>query len=332
MRFCSNQRRICNYWWKRYSVLRILKRKEHKDTQIFDYDPEYIHDEARINTDIGRVMLFSFKDFRLYDINGILLCETIIPDSEKVYDQQYSKKSGNLAIIYKDALRIYSGEDGTLLFEKINLQSTFYAPYGISILEQNGSLSVIDLDTLEVLSEFQSGGTFAAFCGMVVDTDFLDSRELIGATKNGDNYLFIISDGMTGVLYNNKGESLFDVSTGAQSEAFFTENEVIISPQHGTPAAYSLKTGKKIRDLEKDAYLTYVTQMGEYVVSEYITMNAERFAILLDGTNLQSLAYLPQLTDISGDKLLFNYRMGVLRESRIYSIDELKNIAIGGGF
>ena len=110
-------------------------------------------------------------------------------------------------------------------------------------------------------------------------------------------------------------------------EEFFTDRLRITSPLHGTPVAYDKDTGELVSELESRAYLTYVTQVGEYVITEYITAEAERYGLLLDG-NCQTLAYLPWLCDVTNDgRLIFDDMLGNLRESRIYSIEELIALA-----
>jgi hypothetical protein len=270
-------------------------------------------------------MLFSHESFRLYDADGRLRNETRIPDAARIYDQQYSESSGNLAVLYRDALRIYSGRTGEPLFEKDGLLSTFYAPYGVSVLDRDGTLRLIDLDTAGVSETAEAEGGFAAFCGSVVDDEFLGGRRLLGAARRGEGYLFAVGDGTDGAVYGGDGERLFDIAAPGDCEVFFTENLAIVSPLHGVAAAYSLKSGQKLRDLEKDAYLTYITQVGDRIVSEYISADGgERFGVLLNAENGEALALLPALSGVSGDALLFDIRtIGNLRKNRIYSIDEL---------
>lgn len=310
--------------------VRVLKRKIYDEADLLSYDASYIHDEARISLDNERIMLFNYEGFKLFDKYGNLLNETEIPEPENVYDQQYSKKSGNLAVMYGNALRIYGGETGELLVEEQNLKSVFYAPYGISILDNDNNLRLIDPDTGESLISENSNARYAAYCGIVVDDDFLDGGELIGAAKIGDEYVFAIKKGNACEIYNNSGTKNFSVPLSGQSEAFFTENAVILSPMHGTPSVYSLKNGAKIAVLEKDSYLTYITEVDEYIMSEYVSTSSERYGILLDKTKFEPVAYLPGLCDISENELIFDYYKGKLRKSRIYSIDALISLAKGG--
>ncbi len=95
---------------------------------------------------------------------------------------------------------------------------------------------------------------------------------------------------------------------------------------HGTPAVYDKESGKLIRELEKDAYLTYVTQTGDYIITEYITTENERYGLLLN-EKCETLAKLPNLCDIVDGSLIFDYSSGDLRKSSIYGLDELKVLA-----
>ena len=109
-------------------------------------------------------------------------------------------------------------------------------------------------------------------------------------------------------------------------EEFYTDQYRIASALHGAPEVYDRKSGRKMGTLEEDSYLTYVTQTGEYVITEYVSAAGERYGLLLD-KDLQTLAYLPNLCDIQGDMLVFDYGSGNLRQCRLYSLQEL--VALG---
>ncbi len=113
-------------------------------------------------------------------------------------------------------------------------------------------------------------------------------------------------------------------------EEFYTDWLKITAPLHETPAAYDRESGALIRELEKDAYLTYVTQAGEYVITEYISAQGERYGLLLD-ENCETLARLPNLCDIVDGTLVFDYPSGNLRFSRIYSTQELRALGKNEG-
>jgi len=221
--------------------LHILKLETHGDDQVFSYDKDYSHLEARLSHDNSTVMLFQFDRFGLYSIEGELLNEVLMPDAKQVYDQQYRKTndSSYLEVIYNDGtVRTYSAADGALISEEVG-----EAP---------------------------------------------------------DRTLY---------------------------EEFQTDNFCIKRPLHGTPAVYDKSTDKKVGTLESDAYLTYVTQVGECIITEYMTTQGERYGLLLD-ENLQVLAKLPNLCDITPDgRLIFDDMKGNLRQSRIYSKQELVTLA-----
>ena len=90
---------------------------------------------------------------------------------------------------------------------------------------------------------------------------------------------------------------------------------------------YDKATGEEVGSLESDAYLTYVTQVGEYIITEYMTTQGGRYGLLLND-NLEILARLPNLCDITPDgRLLFDDMRGNLRQCRIYSLQELYALA-----
>lgn len=148
--------------------------------------------------------------------------------------------------------------------------------------------------------------------------------------ESGSRLEVIYNDG-TIRAYSAKDGSLLYETTGEKPdltlyEEFLTDTLRIESPLHGVPLAYDRRSGKLVRELEKDAYLTYVTQVGEYIITEYVTAEGERYGLLLN-EQCETLAYLPYLSDIVGDELIFDYPTGNMRKSRIYDINELIGLA-----
>lgn len=129
--------------------------------------------------------------------------------------------------------------------------------------------------------------------------------------------------GDTGMLLSTRQEAAPDESL---AETFLTDYYRIESPLHGTPDVYDRQSGEWLGTLESEAYLTYVTQVGAYVITEYLSQNGDRWGLLLD-EQLQTLAELPQLCDILRDELIFDDQLGNLWQSRIYSIEELQEMA-----
>jgi len=111
-------------------------------------------------------------------------------------------------------------------------------------------------------------------------------------------------------------------------EEFYAGGLLIKSPLDGAPTAHNAKTGELIRELDRDAHLTYVTQAGVFVIVEYIAMSGERFGLLLDGETCETLAYIPGLCDVIGERLIIDDRTsGTLREIRAFHADELVEMA-----
>ena len=95
---------------------------------------------------------------------------------------------------------------------------------------------------------------------------------------------------------------------------------------HDAPVAYDRESGKIIRELEQDDTLAYVNQAGEYIITWYITAQGEWYGLLLN-ENCETLARLPYLSDILGTRVIFDYPSGELKESHIYSLEELLELA-----
>lgn len=142
------------------------------------------------------------------------------------------------------------------------------------------------------------------------------------------------------VIYNNGLTRSYSAADGSllserldplpdrsMEEEFLTEKFRILSPLHGTPQVYSRDSGELVCELEADAYLTYVTEVNGYIIAEYITAERERYGLLLNG-DCETLAKLPDLCDITKDGvLIFDDMRGTLRESRIYTVEELISMA-----
>lgn len=142
--------------------------------------------------------------------------------------------------------------------------------------------------------------------------------------------------GYLDVTYYDGRVSRYDAATGellgqeqipppdkGLEEEFLTDRYKVVSPLHGAPIAYTLEEDKAVADLTSEGYLTYVTQVGDYLITEYITADGERYGLLRDST-WAVLARLPQLCDILEDgTLVFDDKQGILRQSRIYSAQEL---------
>ena len=147
-------------------------------------------------------------------------------------------------------------------------------------------------------------------------------------------------DGMSvlEVLYNNGTLRSYDAGSGELLEEstrekpdpelyeeFETDDYRIESPLHGAPAVYEKKSGKLVRKLSEDAYLSYVTQVGEQFVLQYITSDGICYGQLMN-QSWEITADLPYLCDVKDEILYFDYPSGNVRRSRILNIDEIKQL------
>ena len=140
--------------------------------------------------------------------------------------------------------------------------------------------------------------------------------------RYNDGTVLVYDAGDGALLHETAGEK----PDRSLDEEFYTDKLRISAPLHGIPTAYDLQTGKLKAELDKEAYLTYATQAGDYVVVQFITADGYYYGQLLD-EDCGVLAELPWLCDVVGEKLIFDYPTGNMRESRIYDIEELVSIA-----
>lgn len=109
-------------------------------------------------------------------------------------------------------------------------------------------------------------------------------------------------------------------------EEFFTDRLRITRTLHDAPMAYDRQSGKLIRELEQEDTLAYVDQVGECVMTWYVTARGEWYGLLLD-ENCETLARLPRLCDVVDGRVIFDYPSGELKESPLYSLEELLSMA-----
>lgn len=159
----------------------------------------------------------------------------------------------------------------------------------------------------------------------------------LGNTASQDFFEVWYYDGLVCGYSAKTGELLFTEqgptpeSLGASrlrnEEIMETEHFRAVAPLNATPEIYDKATGERIGTLEADGNLAYIYEAGDYLVAHYMTVNQEHFGTLLN-RNLQILADLPELTDVLPDgTLIFDDDLGNLRQSRVYSIENL--IALG---
>ncbi len=120
------------------------------------------------------------------------------------------------------------------------------------------------------------------------------------------------------VLWERQGEKPDE----SLEEQFETTRWLMKAPLHEAPTVYDKKTGQAVKTLEQDSYLTYVTEVGDYLVTQYLSGQGKPYGLLLN-QDCETLAYLPDLCDVIDQALIFDDGIGNVRKTRIYKMDEL---------
>lgn len=220
------------------SVIEMLKISDYGDSNLLEYDPRIEHSEARITADGSSVLLFSINSLTILNADGTEKLSVNIPDSGKIYDQQYRRESDCLEVTY-----------------------------------YNGKVVSYSASTGEIISETE-------------------------ITPPDDSL----------------------------NEEFETDYLIIKSPLHGTPTVYSKETGKQIAELKSEDYLTYITEVGEYIIAQYISTDGKTYGVLMN-QNCETIAEMPYLCDVLDDTLIYDFPNGSIKTSPIYSLAELKEMA-----
>lgn len=153
--------------------------------------------------------------------------------------------------------------------------------------------------------------------------------------KNGtDSYLEVVWYDGTVRCYGAADGTLISETKGEAPtkdlyEEFFTDRYRIVSSLHSAPEVYDLQSGKQAAVLEEESYLTYVTQVDGYLLTEYVSASGERYGLLLD-ENFETVAYLPDLCDVTEEGFVFDDGAGNLRQCKRYSLQELIGMAEAG--
>jgi hypothetical protein len=249
--------------------------------------------------------------------SGGVITEIAFPEALEVTDTQYDKASGNLAVIYKDAFRLYSGTDGKILAERTDAESVIYTNFGVIVSDKSGKAVLYDLET----------GSPANY------TLLFDSEKIIGAGKIGeDRFGFAVYDGSICEIYTvDSGSAVkkFECGLLGAAEVYFTSAYIFISPRHGDAEVYDLN-GRFIRVLEEKGHMsetdiiTAQAPLSDYIAAGYVSMSGERYSLLLAGDSLETVLELRGfLGGTDAGTIILNDGGGKLRTSRIYTTEEL---------
>lgn len=178
----------------------IFKLRSCDEMTLFRYDPNISHSETRLNNDRSGAMLFDVNGFTILDPDGRAMKTVLIPDPEKIYDQQYLKENDCLEVVYYSGKVIcYSAVTGEIVSEKMglppdeSLDEEFETDKYIIKAPLHGPPVVYDKVTEEKITE-------------------LNSNDYLTYITETDNYIiaqYISTDGsFYGILMNKKCETL----------------------------------------------------------------------------------------------------------------------------
>lgn len=148
---------------------------------------------------------------------------------------------------------------------------------------------------------------------------------------DGESYLEVFYNDGRILSYSAANGFLLDERAAEEErttldEVFYTSRYRIEAPVHGAPTVYEIESGKAVKELEADAYLTYITEVGDYIIAQYATADSDFYGVLMN-QKCEKLAVLPRLCDVEGETLIFDYQTGKLRKTRIYKLNELLETA-----
>lgn len=327
-------------------TMRILQRTNRSGTEVLPYDSAYNFSEVKINPTQNRAVFYSYNGLRLCDLGGNIIAETAFPDPLNVLDTEYDKANGNVIVLYKNALRLYSGLDGSLMLEaqgKPGAKSVIYTDFGVSVLEAGGTAVLYDTATGHAAASVQAGAS--ADCALPIGGGLLSSEgghiffdgrdigagELIGAGFIGEeSFAFAVSDGSVGKVFtvkNGAPEERFSFEARGRAEAYFCGGYAFISPTHGDAAAYTLE-GARVCSFTENGYMAEVGIMGEYIVAGYASSSSQRYSYLLNRATLETQAYLPGfLGELDAMTLVLDDGAGSLRAEKLRGTEELIRMA-----
>ena len=158
----------------------------------------------------------------------------------------------------------------------------------------------------------------------VYDQQYIREGDLSYFEVTYNNGRILTYDAETGELIS---ETVAEIPDMTLYEEFSIDNFRIEAPLHGVPQVYDSETGKKICELDEDAYLIYITQANKYIIAQYVTAEGVCYGMLYD-ENWGTIASLPYLSDVKGNVLYFDYpEAGSLRMSEIHNLDSLVEMA-----
>lgn len=284
------------------------------------------HNVTAIGKDKNRAAVASDKTLLFFNESADLLSEI-----EKGSAVRYIALQGDTAVVGSadsptlSILEYQSHEDLTLFS-----YDTDYPHDEARVCADGRHLMLFSIDGFRIFDEN----------GNIEAESSLGSSDKSAETQIYDmQYVRDGSDSTLEVIYYDGTVRIFDAATGKERETekrdtpdpsleeeFLTDAYRIVSPLHGAAEVYDLASGEPVAEISEDAYLTYAYQVENGIVLQFMTVDGGHYGLLLN-EDAETVAHLPYLCDVKDNMLIFDYPTGVIRQSEIYDIEELKNLA-----
>lgn len=166
--------------------IRILKNRNHRDQTVILYDTLCSHDEARVTSDFNQAMLFDYQSFSIYSKDGTLIYKETLPESDKIFDQQFHREDEKnwLEVIWYDGtVRGYNAKDGTLILEETRekpsktLKETFETERYQFVSELHKTPQVYDRKNGKLVGELEKDSylTYVIEWNGMILTEYVDA-------------------------------------------------------------------------------------------------------------------------------------------------------------
>ena len=278
----------------------------------------------------------SIRHFSVNDSNTLVTTEDSILffDEHAVLTAKYDKKDGGDFTVISGATALVGGGDSgniRILKYEDNQAATAFS-YDPGYMHQGARVST-DGKTIMLFSDI--GLRLYDLSGNLLhEENFSNAENIYGEQficEEEKSYLNVIyKDGTIQSYDAEDGSLLTEKKIGTPEEGiqkeFHTDRFRIEGLDSGGAEVYERKTDEKLRTIESEGDLTDVFQAGDYTVLQFTAEDRSYSGKLLDADG-KVLAELPDLCDVKEDKLLFDYFQGAIRESSVYSLDELLKMA-----
>lgn len=334
-----------------------------KENQIFYLEDNKIEDFdigerwIVVSTDNNKVGVYSKSGKSVYEknsdmsffdvkINGDWIC-TASRDDASILTIKNDNVESLISMTY-DSLYVH---DEARISDDLN-RLILFSIYGMQIYDKKGNiLSEIEFPDRKNIYDQQyrrsSNSTdiykkdiFGDVTKHILSSDLVEGQSFLevfwydGTVRRYDD--------MDGHLIS---EYQIDKPSKEVYEEFRTKNYKVISSINKPTKIYSIKNNKILKVLENTDYLTYVNQIEDMLLIEYVRASVssenvqvkknsdisgmtsvEKYGVLLN-SNLEEIARIPGLCDYSKNIFYFDDKAGNIRKRGILSLSELKEIA-----